>query len=407
MTGLRKFAVVGENVSEQVLNEILLATSGIETVDFTQTSVLRRSTASALCAQHGETLKVLVISFASVSTDHLQLIACHCRQLTCLIMDSLEHISRDTLNSNLQAIAQGCTKLQHVEIACPHQVSSSVLTKFAQRCTNLQSLWFDGSRTKLTDEVLQVMSTSCLVLENLGGFTWEVRALASVEAAKTLLGRLTSFTDSCGPPNTATTMQKGLGCLRSCRRLSLTGIAAAHANVLRCCASTGTGYISIELRGAEGAQVLQDNFLLAAAATSPLLDSVRITGTCKVEGSTLLTVIARCPMLRTIVATVNATEAVMLEIVQHSYLVGMMTINNSAGFTDAVVRAIVRCCPHLRMLNITAATQVTEDVAVELVRSRGKRRSSLFVRLSPAFDPAAQDRLRSAAQEGRTSITFI
>jgi hypothetical protein len=403
MTGLRKFAVVGENVSEQVLNEILLATSGIETVDFTRTSILRRSTASALCAQHGETLKVLVISFASVSTDHLQLIACHCRQLTCLIMDSLEHISRDTLN----AIAQGCTKLQHVEIACPHQVSSSVLTKFAQRCTDLQSLWLDGSRTKLTDEVLLVMSTSCLVLENLGGFTWEIRALASVEAAKTLLGRLTSFTVSCGPPNTATTMQKGLGYLRSCTRLSLTGIAAAHANVLRCCGTTGIGYISIELRGAEGAQVSQDDFLLAAAATSPLLDSIRVTGTCKVEGSTLLTVLARCPMLRTIVATVDATEAVMLEIVQHSYLVGMMTINNSAGFTDAVVRAIARCCPHLRMLNLTAATQVTEDAAMELVRSGGKRRSSLFVRLSPTFDPAAQDRLRSAALEGRTSITFF
>jgi hypothetical protein len=112
-------------------------------------------------------------------------------------------------------------------------------------------------------------------------------------------------------------------------------------------------------------------------------------------------------MLRTIVATVDATEAAMLEIVQHSYLVGMMTINNSAGFTDAVVRAIVHYCPHLRMLNLTAATLVTEDAAMELVRSGGKRRSSLFVRLSPTFDPAAQDRLRSAALEGRTSITFF
>jgi hypothetical protein len=382
---------------------MVLATKGVQHIELFMPSITKASTSRALFSHTAPTLKELKLAHAPGLAEQLELIAHNCRNLMLLSMQPC--FGRDlraattVIEAGLVAVAKGCRKLQDVSMHCPLPIADKVLIAFGEHCASLQSLEFLGSWAILTDAALLALSVGCPAVRTLSGVAWKVTAIITAIKVQLLLERLITFRCECGPADTIPAMGHALALARNTADWSMTAVAPAHTAALNKFAGAGCTYIALSCT--KQAAVPLDGIILATAAVSPRLKSLKIEGLGCVSAPTVLMVVKTCAYIRTLHVDLEMAEMDVVELARRCCHLQHVDLSRNAGFTDTVVCALAQQCPHLTCLDLSSNLLVTESSLAELTRCP---RKCEYLVVSTSLSEEDCARLKAASSNPRVMI---
>jgi hypothetical protein len=217
--------------------------------------------------------------------------------------------------------------------------------------------------------------------------------------AQLLLERLVTFRCECGPADTIAAMGHALALARNTADWTMTAATPAHTAALRKSAGAGCTYIALSCT--KEAAVPLDGIILATAAVSPRLKSLKIEGVGCVSALTVLMVVKTCAYIRTLHVDLEMAEMDVVELVRHCYHLQHVDLSRNASFTDTVVCALAQQCPHLTCLDLSSNVLVTESALTELTRCP---RKCEYLVVSTSLSEEVCARLKAASPNPRVMI---
>jgi hypothetical protein len=375
----------GPRHSEEALLQILLGRVALQTLSLDRFTFQNATTMHAI-SSHAKTLTTLLISDMSCHPLFLTVVGQSCANLRRL---EIQHYYKPDVRAwvteaGLLAIAEGCRRLERLELRDIPLITEDVLLAFAAQCSELLELSC-SRHAPLTDAVLLGFATGCLKLRGLTCTPWVIKSVDTVEASMAMFSCLTTCPIDCSHPTSPTVVANVVEALENAVVLSLTNVTAVHLAAL--CDQPFVRFQSIALDCAPGSGVAADDILtIAATASSQNLLSLHLHGGCTVRAATLLIVAALCPNITKLgVASVlgELPDSTIVTLLRHWPRLQYIDICSNVSFTDAVLRAIALHCPLLNWLHLNANTTVSESAVLQLAERGGFEVLSAPVTFSP------------------------
>lgn len=252
---------------------------------------------------------------------------------------------------SLEALADRCMGLQHVELDACESVSDAAIHKLLLSCTDLRTV------------TLRDCPVSGATLDNVF-----VKQLAAGTGALTGLQRISLAKSSAVNDGNLTALGRHAGSFKALQFLNLTATRfSEQAFVSMARASQGV------LRGLDltGCTQLGDDAMSAAAESCPLLETLILDGCSRISDPGISRLAASCGNnLRTLsaVGLYKVTDVGIIKLAQSSACLRSLDISFVYKVTDAGASKLLAASRQLQSLIVTGARQLTESFVDELIR---------------------------------------
>jgi hypothetical protein len=410
---VKSLTISGEKLAEQALQHVLLGIFALESVFLCAGSLLSSDTVQALVG-HGASLVRISLHDTRCHSQLLHMVGQHCHSLKELVILRVKETSGSSPWADEEgwiAVARGCRKLSSVTVYfwadLTAGLTESALLAFATHCAELEVLSLAATGTGVTDAVLLALSAGCPKLQTLLCEKWAVMSVDTADAAQQLLSRMENCPIFCSSVMPPAVLARTVSCLRSVEPLSLRNLSAIHVKALHGVTITLTRCDSLCLYGEneDDVMVAVDEFVLAVAAISPRLHTIRMGFGAFITESTLVQVAGMCPSIRHVECADNygeGSESALLTLVRRWPLLECFCVARNEKVTDAVLRAMMQHCPHMSYLDLSEAASVTEATLLEMVHLL----PDCDYALPEEFSEQALDRMHDAIEKATAKRDF-